>query len=136
MEDYLKLLDNAVKNIPKEVFEITRIEIPKATGRIEGNKTIVNNFNQICKFFDRDPQHILKFLLRELATPAKLEENRLIFGRKVSPNLINEKLKLYADIYVFCPICKKPDTHLIYEGDKLYIKCTACGVKSNVKEKV
>lgn len=129
------MLDKAVTNVPKDVVQISRVEIPKVTGRIEGNKTIINNFNQICKFFNRDPQHILKFLLRELATPAKLEENRLIFGRKVSPTLINEKLKEYADIYVFCSECKKPDTHIIEEDGKLYIKCTACGVKKNVKEK-
>jgi|SRR3989344_7039479 len=135
MEDYLKLLDKAVSNIPEDAVETSRIEIPKATGRIEGNKTIVTNFNQICSFFNRDVQHILKFLLRELATPAKLEESRLIFGRKVNPVLINKKLKEYADIYVFCPVCKKPDTHLITEGDKLYIKCTACGARNNVKEK-
>ncbi|MBS3155116.1 translation initiation factor IF-2 subunit beta [Candidatus Woesearchaeota archaeon] len=136
MEDYLKLLDKAITEIPKEVSEFNRLEIPKVTGRIEGNKTIINNFNQICKFFNRDVQHILKFLLRELATPAKLEENRLIFGRKLNPQLINDKLKEYADIYVFCPVCKKPETHLITEDGKLYIKCTACGAKNNVKEKL
>ena len=60
MEDYLKLLDKAITEIPKEVSEFNRLEIPKVTGRIEGNKTIINNFNQICKFFNRDVQHILK----------------------------------------------------------------------------
>lgn len=135
MEDYNKLLDRAIENMPEEIASTSRIEIPKVTGRIEGNKTIITNFNQICKFFNRDVQHILKFLLRELATPAKLEENRLIFGRKVNPALINQKLQTYGDIYVFCPDCKKPDTHLITEGDKLYIKCTACGARNNVREK-
>jgi len=135
MEDYSKLLDKAIKDMPESSAEASRIEIPKVTGRIEGNKTIITNFNQICNFFNRDIQHVLKFLLRELATPAKLEESRLIFGRKVIPALINKKLQEYADIYVFCPNCKKPDTHLITEGDKLYIKCTACGVRSNVREK-
>lgn len=136
MEDYNSLLDRAIKNIPEDISSTSRIEIPKVTGRIEGNKTIISNFNQICKFFNRDIQHILKFLLRELATPAKLEENRLIFGRKVNPALINQKLQEYGDIYVFCPDCKKPDTHLITEGEKLYIKCTACGARNYVKEKL
>lgn len=136
MEDYLKLLDSAIKNMPEQVVETSRVEIPRVTGRIEGNKTIINNFHQICKFFNRDIQHVLKFLLRELASPGKLEESRLIFGRKINPNLINSKLKEYADIYVFCPVCKKPDTHIIAEEGKLYIKCTACGARNNVKEKL
>lgn len=136
MEDYNKLLDRAIKDMPETVVSFSRIEIPRATGRLEGNKTIISNFNQICKFFNRDVQHILKFLLRELATPCRLEENRLILGRRINPKLINEKLQEYADIYVFCPECKKPDTHLISENGKLYIKCTACGARNNVKEKL
>ncbi|MFA5176409.1 MAG: translation initiation factor IF-2 subunit beta [Candidatus Nanoarchaeia archaeon] len=136
MEDYEKLLDSALKDMPASSVNVTRTEIPKATGRVEGNKTIITNFNQLVKFFNRDPQHFLKFLLRELASPGKLEENRLIIGRKLNPTFINQKVAEYAEIYVLCPECKKPDTKLIEENGKLYLKCTACGARNIVKEKV
>ncbi len=135
MDDYKKLLEIAIKNKPEVCESVDRCEIPKVKGRIQGNTTIITNFNQICKFLNREPSHLLKFLLRELATSGKLDDSNLIFNRKLNPKLINEKIEMYANIYLFCKDCGKPDTQLIKEGDKLYLKCMACGAKNNVKEK-
>ena len=136
MDDYNKLLERALKNKPEVCESINRCEIPKVTGRIQGNTTIINNFNQIVKFFNRDPLHLLKFLLRELATSGKLDENTLTFNRKLNPKFINEKIEKYANTYVFCPECGKPDTQIIPEKGTLFIKCMACGSKNHVKEKI
>lgn len=136
MDNYEKLLDKAIKEKPENCESETRCDIPKVTGRIQGNTTIITNFNQICKFLNRDQQHFIKFLLRELATPGKLDDSRLVLNRKLNPKLINEKIELYAKIYVFCSECGKPDTQLINENGKLYLKCMACGTRKNVKEKI
>ncbi len=134
MNEYKKLLEKAMKDKPKECIQRDRCEIPKVTGRIQGNTTIITNFGQISKFFNRDPNQILKFLLRELATPGKLDNSWLIFNRKLNPKLINEKLEKYASIYVFCYECKKPDTKIVTENNKLYLKCMACGAKNHVRQ--
>ncbi len=136
MENYEKLLERGIEKIPKEFAKTERFEIPKVVGHIEGNKTIINNFNQIVNTLNRDPQHLLKFLLREVATPGTLEKNRLILGRKISSTKINEKIELYAKTFVLCPECKKPDTQLIKENKILIIKCTACGAKHPVRAKI
>ena len=133
--DYEKLLEKGLKDLPERAKVSERYEIPKVKGHIEGNKTIINNFNQIVNSLHREAQHFLKFLLNELATPGKLDDSRLILGRKLSPALINNKIEQYANIYVFCYDCGKPDTKLDEQEGILYIRCTACGAKHKVKIK-
>lgn len=133
--DYEKLLEKGIKELPEGAKVSERYEIPKVKGHIEGNKTIISNFNQIVSSLRRDAQHFLKFLLNELATPGKVEDTRLILGRKLSPGIINNKIEQYANIYVFCYDCGKPDTKLDEREGILYIRCTACGAKHKVKIK-
>lgn len=133
--DYEKLLEKGFKDLPEVAKVSERYEIPKVKGHIEGNKTIINNFNQIVNSLHMEAQHFLKFLLNELATPGKLEDSRLILGRKLSPALINNKIEQYANIYVFCYDCGKPDTKLDEQEGILYIRCTACGAKHKVRIK-
>lgn len=134
--DYEKLLDSTYKKLPKVDKVIERFEIPKVLGHIQGNKTIITNFFKIADIFGRDPQHLLKYLLRELATPGVIEGQRLVLGRKISSKLINNKIEQYANDFVLCPECKKPDTVLKKEERVLTIKCTACGAKHTVKSKI
>ena len=136
MSDYKKLLERARKNIPKSVLSKERFEIPKVKGHIEGNKTIISNFKEIYTVFRREPKHLLKYLQRELAAPGYIQENRLIFGRKISSELINQKVIKYAEEFVLCPECKKPDTILKKEQHVLIIKCMACGAKHPIKSKI
>lgn len=133
--NYEELLEKGLKSLPEGAKVSERYEIPKVKGHVEGNKTIIINFNQLVNSLHRESQHFLKFLLNELATPGKLEENRLILGRKLSPTLINNKIEQYAKRYVFCYDCGKPDTKLEDQEGILYIRCTACGAKHKVKIK-
>ncbi|MBI2106179.1 translation initiation factor IF-2 subunit beta [Candidatus Woesearchaeota archaeon] len=129
METYERMLEEGIKNVPKSVLNKERFEMPQAKGHVEGNKTIINNFMQIADQFRRKPEHLLKFIQRELATPGILKEGRLILGRKISSSQINEKIERYAKIYVLCRECGKPDTQLLKEDNVAIIKCTACGAK-------
>jgi len=134
--DYEKSLDDAYKKLPKVTKAIERFEIPKVLGHIQGNKTVITNFFKIAGVLRRDPQHFLKYLLRELATPGIIDGQRLILGRKISSNLINTKVEQYANDFVLCSECKKPDTILKKEERVLTIKCMACGAKHTVKSKI
>jgi translation initiation factor 2 subunit 2 len=134
--DYEKMLADAYENMPSSVTTRERFEIPKATGFLEGNRTVVKNFGEISKKFSRDVDHFQKFLLKELATPGTPRNDTLILGRKVQPALINEKIKKYADLYVICPECGKPDTTIKVEKDGSFLSCQACGSKTKVKELV
>lgn len=134
--EYEKLLKKARKELPESVLKTERFEIPKVKGHIEGNKTIINNFEQIANTLGRPVEHLLKYVLRELATPGDMRKGTLIIGTKVSASRVNGKILKYADEFVFCPECKKPDTKLIKEGRITFIKCLACGAKHPVKAKI
>ena len=131
MESYEELLEKGYKEVkPMETGE--RFEIPKAKGLVEGNKTIITNFNQICSALRRDPKHIIKFLTRELAALAVQENERLIFNRVLSSSFINQKIEEYAKEFVICRECGKPDTEIIKQGGFTFLKCLACGAKHSI----
>jgi translation initiation factor 2 subunit 2 len=76
---------------------------------------------------NRDGKYIFIYLLKELAAPGTLEPNRAVIQRVLRKQVINDKLKAYADEYVFCHECGRPDTTITsLEGQKI-IKCEACG---------
>ena len=133
VEDYKKMLEKARKSLPKEILETVRFEIPSVKGHIQGNRTIISNFNQVASALHRTPEHLLKFLLKELATPGELKTTGLILGRKISADQINEKIKKYVEEFVICKACKKPDTKLMTENNVISMKCLVCGAKHPVR---
>ena len=132
--DYEELLDIGKKQLPERVLAKERFEIPKVIGHIQGNKTVISNFSQIASTIMREPSHLLKFVLKELATPGELQGNLLIIGTKVSASRINDKIKEYAESYVICHDCGKPDTKIFREGNVMFLKCQACGAKQHIKK--
>ena len=137
MDDYKKLLEQARKGLPEHVFRKERFEIPKVRGHIQGNRTVINNFLQIASVLGRQPEDMLKFVLRELATPGEIKKSgSIIIGSKVPASRINEKIKLYTSVFVFCYECGKPDTKIEKEGNLNFLKCTACGARHAIRSKV
>jgi translation initiation factor 2 subunit 2 len=137
MEDYKTMLESVRKNLPEVVFTKERFEIPKVLGHIQGNRTIVSNFLQIASTLRREVDHLLKYVLKELATPGEIKKSgSLILGTKVPASRINEKIRQYANEFVLCFECGKPDTQIVKEEGLVYMKCTACGVKNIVKAKI
>lgn len=133
MEDYEQLLLKAEQELPEKMAGSERFVIDKVLGHIEGNKTVITNLKKIAKELGRDENHLLKYLLRELATPGKWAGERIIFGTKVSATAINKKIKKYASEFVYCSECGKPETKLVEDKDITYMRCLACGVKKPVK---
>ena len=134
MENYEDLLNEAYTKIKPIESKIDRFEIPKVEGHVEGTKTIITNFKQICGYVRRDCNHMLKFLLRELAAPGSMKGDRLVLTRKISSSLINEKIASYVQQYVICKECKKPDTEIMKDGEFTFLHCLACGAKKPVSK--
>ncbi len=132
--EYEQLLERAYKNMPAVVQERERFEIPKVKGHFEGNKTIISNFSQIVQTLRREPEHFLKFLLKELAAPGDVNRaGLLVFGTKIAASRVNDKIKEYAIEFVLCAKCGKPDTEIKKESSFTFLKCTACGEKRPIK---
>ena len=135
--EYNDLLKKARKELPKSVFEKERFEIPPVRGHIQGNKTILSNFLQIADILQRKPEHLLKYILKELATPGEIKKSgSVIVGTKVGASRINEKVRQYANEFVLCAECGKPDTKIEKVDKFTFLKCHACGAKHPIKSKV
>jgi translation initiation factor 2 subunit 2 len=135
--EYEQLLSRGRQRLPQSVVERERFEIPKVKGHLEGNKTIISNFAQIAGTLRRPAEHLLKFILKELATPGEITRSGfLVLGAKIAASRVNEKIREYAYEFVLCPQDGKPDTDIIKEGDFTYLKCNACGYKQPVKSKI
>ncbi len=130
------MLKRAKKDLPENLQKVERFEVPKIRGHIQGNKTIISNFVQIANLLNRKPEHLLKYVLKELATPGDIKKNVVIFGTKVPASKINDKVQKYVDQFVICKECGKPDTKLTKEGNIFFIKCQACGAKHSVFAKI
>ena len=129
--NYEKLLESAYENV--EVSEeCKRFEILKVEGHHEGVRTIISNFGKVACCLRRKPEHLLKFLRKELGIQGEIKGDRLIVSRKLSSKDVNAKIEKYAKRYVICVKCKKPDTELNEEGGKLFVRCLACGNKDEV----
>ncbi len=137
MDEYEQMLEAGRANLPKSVFERERFEIPKVRGHIQGSRTIVGNLVQIAGVLRRPVDHFMKYILKELATPGEIKSNQtVILGSKVPASRINEKIRKYAEEFVLCKECGKPDTNIEQEGDFAFLKCQVCGAKHAVKSRI
>lgn len=135
-DQYDALLDRAKLLIPEELSVTERLEIPKVKGHIQGNKTIITNFFQICKILDRLPENVLKFLLKELATRGDVKGTSVLFNNKIHSKKINNKIQKYSEIFVICKECQKPETTLIKDNNLTFLRCQACGAKYTIQYKI
>jgi translation initiation factor 2 subunit 2 len=97
-------------------------------------RTIISNFKEAADVLDRDPQHILKFLTREMATAATFHDSRAIFQGKFQRGVFERLLQRYMESFVICPVCKRPDTKIVKEKRLAFLVCNACGAKSSIKQ--
>jgi translation initiation factor 2 subunit 2 len=132
--DYSELLKRGCSQIPEVTTKRERTELPMLSVHTVGMRTIINNFKDVAAALDRDPQHILKFLTREMATAATYHEGRAIFQGKFRRDSFERLLQRYTDNFVTCPVCKRPDTKIVKEKRLTFLVCNACGARSSVKQ--
>ena len=90
--DYLAMLDRAKSQLPDQIEQHERFELPELDIIQEGKITIFKNFIDVTDKLRRDPQHLLQYLLKELGTPGNLEGRRVVFKAKISTSHIDEKI--------------------------------------------
>lgn len=130
--NYEELLKRARSQIPEVTSKRERLELPRLHFSVIGMRTIIFNFKEIADALNRDPQHLLKFLTREMATAATMQESRAIFQGKFGQDTFGRLIQRYVDGFVVCPVCKRPDTKIVKEKRLSFLVCDACGAKSAV----
>lgn len=131
--DYESLLKRAREQLPETLLEKKRLEIPKLSVMIVGNRTMIKNLTEVAGIIRRDSRHLLKYLAKELASQGGMEGQTAVFQGKFGGFMVNRKFEKYVDDYVLCSECKKPDTNLVKRDRLVFIKCEACGAEKPVR---
>ncbi len=132
--DYEALLDSAFEKIPERSGSSERFEAPVAKSFVQGNKTMVDNFDFVCQRLRREPKQIAKYLFNELGVPGSIGGKTLVLQGKFHNRIINEKLQAYVKHCVFCSECNRPDTRVEEQGrGVLLLVCEACGARKPLR---
>lgn len=129
------MLDRAMEETPDIDGSSERFEVPDPEVRQEGNVTVFENFQQVCRQLGREDEHVMKFLQNEVGTSGHIDESgraRLTgdFGHDRIATAIDE----YVDEYVLCSECGLPDTRIEREGNVELLRCEACGARAATGE--
>lgn len=135
LNNYEDLLEKAYEKIPENVKKSLRFETPKVELRIESRNTFITNFNRIISTLNRDRRHFLGIFLKSAGTMGEVRGQQLFLKGQYKEQVLNRLIENYTKTYVLCNICNKPDTQIQREGKKVYLKCTACGAREEIKEK-
>lgn len=133
--DYLASLERAMKKMPATKGTKERLVIPAPKIFYEGKTTVLENFDAIADTLDREPDHLMKYLLQELGTAGKREGHRGIFQGKFTELAMANQIDSYFEEYVVCSECRLPDTHLIKNDRVQMLKCDACGAHRPVRKR-
>lgn len=131
--DYESLLDKARENIPEEISNRSRWQLPAPQIMIEGANTIFRNFNEVVSMMERDDNHVYQYLLNDLGTSGSRDGPRARFKGRIPPKRIKSAIVTYVNTYIKCNQCSAPDTHFIKEDRTTLLKCQACGATRPVK---
>ncbi len=134
INNYQELLDKAYEKIPENVKRLSRFEIPKVELRIESRNTFITNFNKIVSTLNREKKHFLGIFLKTAGTMGEIRGQQLFLKGQYKHQVLNRLIENYTKTYVLCSICNKPDTQIQRESKNVYLKCTACGARQEIKE--
>jgi translation initiation factor 2 subunit 2 len=131
-KDYKSMLDRAYKQLPEQLEEQDRFQITRARVTQQGRRSVIMNFNEIAESLQRDPDHLLKFLLKETATRGNYDGTRVVFQGRFTEDSIRNLIEIYTNKYVICPVCGRPDTYIVRDKRLSFLQCDACGARSSI----
>jgi translation initiation factor 2 subunit 2 len=130
-EDLLKRLESQLGNTSRKV--VSRLEVPIPQIIWVGQRTIFRNFMEFPKALRRDPEKLLLYLNKELASAGYIAGERVIFLGRKEPSSFGALIDRYVKDYVICPVCGSPDTRTEKSKKVGFLLCEACGARSSIK---
>jgi translation initiation factor 2 subunit 2 len=125
--DYDASLDRAFDEVPDFRSDEARLTIPDAEAQADGAFTRFTNLADVAEMLNREPDHLHRFVQRELGTNGKLEEGRARYNGRFSGGDFDAAIESYVAEYVTCSECGLPDTRLVKEDRTPMLRCDACG---------
>ncbi len=131
----MKGLERAMSRLPASRGTEDRFVIPTPKIFYEGKTTVLENFASIADALNRDPDHLMKFILQEMGTAGKIEGQHAVFQGRFTEQNLERHIDSYVQEYVICSECHRPDTQLIRSDRVLMLKCEACGAHRPVRKR-
>lgn len=113
--------------------QASRLELPTPQIIWVGQRTIFRNFMDFPKALNRDPEKLLLYLNKELASAGYIAGERVIFLGRKEPSSFGALIDRYVKDYLICPVCGSPDTRTEKNKKLGFLLCEACGAKSSIK---
>ena len=132
--DYESLLKRGLAKVPSKEKGKDRFEMPVLKVQKSGSRSILVNFNEVAGILRRESKHLMKFLLKELATSGEAKGQSLEVQGSFTPDAVNKKLQKYVVTFVECPECHKHDTNLSKDRGFTFMKCEVCGAREPVSK--
>jgi translation initiation factor 2 subunit 2 len=130
-EALLKRLESQLGITSRKV--VSRLEVPTPQIMWVGQRTIFRNFMEFPKALRRDPEKLLLYLNKELASAGYIAGERVIFLGRKEPSSFGALIDRYVKDYVICPVCGSPDTRTEKSKKVGFLLCEACGARSSIK---
>jgi translation initiation factor 2 subunit 2 len=130
-ESLLKRLQGNLNNTSRK--EASRLEIPTPQVIWVGQRTIFRNFMEFPKALRREPEKLLLYLNKELASAGYIAGERVIFLGRKEPSSFGALIDRYIKEYVICPVCGSPDTRTEKNKKLGFLLCEACGARSSIR---
>ena len=130
-ESLLSRIQGDLANASKK--DSARLEIPKPQIIWVGQRTIFRNFMEFPKALRREPEKLLLYLNKELASAGYIAGERVIFLGRKEPSSFGALMERYVRDYVICPVCQSPDTRTEKTKKLGFLVCEACGARSSIK---
>lgn len=113
--------------------QVSRLELPRPQTIWVGQRTIFRNFMDFAKALNRDPEKLLLYLNKELASAGYIAGERVIFLGRKDASSFEALIDRYVKDYIICPVCGSPDTRTEKNKKLGFLLCEACGAKSSIK---
>lgn len=125
--DYDAHLDRAMDAVPEFATSDERLDLPDPQPQRDGAFTRLTNLGEIADELSREPDHLHRFIQRDLGTSGKLGDGRARYSGNFSREDFAEAVDRYIAEYVTCSECGLPDTRLARENRTPMLRCDACG---------
>jgi translation initiation factor 2 subunit 2 len=125
--DYESSLNRAMDAVPDIQSSGERLSVPDAEAQKDGAFTRLTNLEGIADTVSRSPDHLHRFIQRDLGTNGKLTDGVGRYNGTFSGENFDESIESYVESYVLCAECGLPDTRLVTEDGTPMLRCDACG---------
>lgn len=106
---------------------------PPSMVRIGTKKSGYQNFGATAECLNRQPKHVMQYILAETGTSGNLDQkNQMILRGRFKPSHMENVLREYIKEYVQCATCKSANTVLEKLDRLTFMNCNDCSSRRTV----